>query len=176
MDHTIRRATPEDAEALSVLGAATVLETYTTILPGADLLTFCRTKHSPAHYAAWLDDPACTIWIAEAKLGSPTGYLVLLPATLPVEGPSPGDLEVMRIYVLQPYHKTGLGHALMQLAVAEARRRHAPRLVLGMHNDNQRALAFYRRQGFGIIAARKFVVGNSVCCDSVLARPLTGAE
>jgi ribosomal protein S18 acetylase RimI-like enzyme len=176
MDHTIRRATQADAEALSLLGAATVLETYTTILPGADLLTFCRTKHSAAHYTTLLSDPDCTIWIAEARLGSPIGYLVLMPATLPVEGPSPGDLEVMRIYVLQAYHKTGLGHALMQLAVAEARRRQAPRLVLGMHNDNIRALAFYRRQGFTVIAARTFIVGNSVCCDSVLALPLTKLE
>jgi ribosomal protein S18 acetylase RimI-like enzyme len=176
MDHTIRLANADDAEALSLLGAATVLETYTTILPGADLLTFCRTKHSVAHYAAWLADPHCTIWIAQARLGAPIGYLVLTPASLPVEGPSPGDLEVMRVYVLQCYHKAGIGHALIQRAVAEAQSRHAPRLVLGMHNDNTRALAFYRRQGFEIIAARRFVVGNSVCCDSVLALPIKTGE
>ena len=172
MTQAIRRATPEDATALSVLGAATALETYTAMLPGADLLHFCAHRHSPAQYATLLNDPDCAVWIAEAALGAPVGYVVLVPASLPLEGPRPGDYEVQRIYVLHPFHRTGLGYALMELAVAEARARGAARLVLGMHNDNTRALAFYRRQGFEVIAARKFVVGNTVCCDSVLAREL----
>ena len=172
MDYTIRLAVQDDAHALSVLGAATVLETYTALLPGADLLHFCAAKHNPAQYLTLLTDPACTVWIARARLGAPIGYLVLVPASLPLEGPQPGDCEVLRIYVLHPFHKTGLGHALMQCAITEARARHAPRLVLGMHNDNTRAMAFYRRQGFEVIAAREFVVGGTVCSDSVLALKL----
>ncbi len=173
MDHTIRLAAPDDAAALSLLGAATVLETYTGLLPGPDLLYFCTVKHSPAQYALWLDDPACAVWIAQARLGAPIGYLVLVPATLPLEGPQPGDYEVMRIYVLYPFHKTGLGHALMARAMDEARARGASRLVLGVHDENSRALAFYQRQGFQRIGARQFVVGNTTCSDSVLARALT---
>ena len=107
MDFTIRRAMPDDAQALSVLGAATVLETYTGLLPGPDLLAFCAAKHSPAQYAALLNDPGSTVWIAQAPLGAPIGYLVLVPATLPLEGPQLGDYEVLRIYVLHPFHKTG---------------------------------------------------------------------
>jgi ribosomal protein S18 acetylase RimI-like enzyme len=172
MDYSIRRASPDDARALSLLGSAAVLETYTEMLPGPDLLDFCTVKHSPAQYGVWLNDPGCVVWIAQARLGAPIGYLVLVPASLPVEGPRVGDYEVLRIYVLHPFHKTGLGHALMALAVDEARARHAPRLVLAAHNDNARALAFYRRQGFEVIAARQFVVGGTVCSDSVLALPL----
>jgi ribosomal protein S18 acetylase RimI-like enzyme len=157
-----------------LVGAATFLETYTTLLPGRDLLAHCQAQHSAARYAAWLDDPACVTWIAEAALGAPIGYLVLTPASLPVEGPRPGDLEVLRIYVLAPYHKAGAGHALMALAVEAARRRGAARLVLGMHNENARAMAFYRRQGFAVIGARNFVVGGTVCSDSVLALEVAG--
>ncbi len=172
MDFNIRLATADDAPALSLLGSATVLETYTAILPGADLLHFCTIRHSAAQYAQWLNDPACVVWMAQAPMGAPIGYLVLVPATLPIEGPQPGDYEVLRIYVLHPFHKTGLGHALMALAVEEARTRGASRLVLGMHDENTRALAFYVRQGFRRIGARRFVVGGTVCSDSVLARSL----
>ena len=171
-DYTIRRATAADAAALSLLGSATMLETYTRMLPGADILAHCALNHSAAKYAGWLGDAACAVWIAEAALGAPVGYVVLVPASVPVEAPSPQDLEVLRIYVLAPYHKAGLGHALMNVAVAEARGRGAERVVLGVHNDNARALAFYRRQGFEVIAARKFVVGGTICCDSVLALAL----
>jgi ribosomal protein S18 acetylase RimI-like enzyme len=172
MNVSIRRAALEDAASLSLVGSATMLETYTHLLPGADILAHCTVNHAISKYVGWLADPACVVWLAEAILGAPIGYLVLTPAGLPVEGPSPRDLEVQRIYVLAPYHKAGLGHALMNLAIGEARARGAERLVLGVHNDNARALAFYGRQGFGVIAARKFVVGGTICCDSVLAKVL----
>jgi ribosomal protein S18 acetylase RimI-like enzyme len=171
-DIHIRQATPDDAAALALVGAATFLDTYAHMIPGADLLAHCTVRHGAAQYGAWLADPACMIWIALSAVEAPIGYAVLTPATLPAEAPGPYDLEVQRIYVLRRYHAAGLGHALMNLAIAEARRRGAPRLVLGVHNDNARALSFYDRQGFRIIAGRKFQVGQSIFCDSVLALPL----
>ena len=169
MMYSIRQAVIADAPALSLVGGATFLETYTTILPGHDMLAHCAVNHSAEKYRTFLSDPSFVVWIAEAPLGAPVGYLLLGPASLPVEGPVPGDLEVFRIYVLAPYHKAGVGHRLMGLAIDAARAQGAGRLVLGMHNENARALAFYRRQGFEVIAARSFVVGGTVCCDSVLA-------
>jgi ribosomal protein S18 acetylase RimI-like enzyme len=175
MSSRIRRARESDISALILVGTATFLETYTEILPGPDVVSHCAVHHAREKYAAWLADPECAVWIAEARLGAPIGYLVLIPATLPLEGPVAGDLEVLRIYVLAPYHKDGLGYRLMQMAIEEARVRGAGRLVLGMHNDNVRAMAFYRRQGFEVIAAREFVVGDTICSDSVFALAVTGS-
>jgi ribosomal protein S18 acetylase RimI-like enzyme len=173
-DHnlTIRQALPGDEQALALVAAATFLETYAHIIPGADMIAHCATKHSAATYAGWLSDPSVTIWIAETSQQSPIGYLVLTRATLPDEFPHPEDLEIQRIYVLSRFHRTGMGFALMNLAVARAASRGANRLVLGVLGENARALAFYQRQGFTIIDDRKFKVGNSIFCDRVLARPL----
>jgi len=161
-----------DEQALALVAAATFLETYAHIIPGADMIAHCTTKHSAKTYAGWLTDPAVTIWIAETSMQSPVGYLVLTKATLPDEFPHPEDLEIQRIYVLSRFHRTGMGFALMNLAVARAISRGANRLVLGVLSENARALAFYQRQGFTIIDDRKFKVGNSIFHDSVLARPL----
>ena len=169
---SIRTAAPGDEDALALVGAATFLETYAHMIPGHDLVTFCAKRHSPATYAAWRADPLVTIWIAETEIKAPVGYLVLTQATLPEAGPRPDDLEVQRIYVLSRFHRTGMGQALMNLAVNKALTRGASRLVLGVHNENTRALAFYKRQGFEVIDDRKFPVGESVFCDSVLARTL----
>jgi len=169
---TIRTAFPGDEHALALVGAATFLETYAHMIPGTDLITHCATNHSPETYAAWLHDPSVTIWLAETAVRAPVGYLVLTKATLPVEAPHPQDLEIQRIYVLQRFHRSGMGYALMNLAVAKSLSRGAERVVLGVHNENERALAFYQRQGFVAIDARKFHVGISVFCDSVLARTL----
>jgi ribosomal protein S18 acetylase RimI-like enzyme len=168
---TIRHARTGDEHALFLLGCATFLETYAELLPGLDLIQFTQTKHSPIHYAAWLADPAITIWLAESSTKCPVGYLVLTPATLPVGAPDPGDLEIQRIYVLTRYHMSGLGSRLMDLALARAVSVDAKRVVLGVHNDNARALAFYGRHRFDVISTRDFQVGATQCCDSVLGRP-----
>jgi diamine N-acetyltransferase len=170
---TIRLAIPGDEAALALVGAATFLETYAHMIPGHDLVEHCAIQHAAAKYAAWLADPSVTVWLAETEIRAPVGYLVLTQATLPVGAPQPHDLEVQRIYVLSRFQRTGMGYALMNLAVSKAIAKGASRLVLGVHNENTRALAFYKRQGFEIIDERKFPVGSSVFCDSVLARRLS---
>jgi len=169
---TIRQAKLGDEQKLSLVGAATFLETYAHMIPGEDLVSHCANQHSPQAYATWLRDPTATIWLAETEAKAPIGYLLLTKATLPVDAPQPEDLEVQRIYVLSRFHRTGMGYALMNLAVSKSISKGARRLVLGVHNENARALAFYKRQGYEIIDDRKFRVGNSVFCDHVLARPL----
>jgi ribosomal protein S18 acetylase RimI-like enzyme len=169
---TIRTAIPGDEKALSLVGGATFLETYAHMIPGGDLVSHCATRHSAGAYAAWLADPSVTIWLAETEAHAPIGYLVLTRATLPVDAPHPQDLEVQRIYVLSRFQRTGMGYALMNLAVQKAVAKGAERVVLGVHKENTKALAFYQRQGFETIDERQFHVGASVFCDAVLARAL----
>lgn len=170
---TIRVASAADAAGLALVGAATFLETYAHMIPRDDMIAHCANRHSATTYAAWLREAGNVVWLAETETaGSPVGYLVLTRATLPEDAPHPHDLEIQRIYVLQRFHRTGLGYALMNLALSHARSRGADRVVLGVHNDNARALAFYKRQGFETIGGRTFHVGASVFSDSVLARTL----
>jgi len=168
----IRRAGRDDAHALALVGAATFLETYAEVVPGRDMIVHAASKHAAAVYAAWAEDRAVRLWIAETHTKAPAGYLVLIPATLPVEGPEPGDLEVLRIYVLDRYHGTGLGRALLGHALEDAHARKAPRLVIGLHAQNNKALAFYQRQGFEVIGRRNFIVGETVCEDLVVGLSL----
>ncbi len=167
----LRRAGPRDAAALSLLGSATMLETYAELVDGPDIVQHCANRHAAAVYAAWLADPECAIWVAFTQRDALVGYLVLTPATLP-DNPHPDDLEVQRIYVLSRYHGAGIGGALMGCAVAEARRRSARQLVLGVLKLNAPAIAFYDRQGFTVIDKRVFQVGTATFDDHVMARTL----
>lgn len=168
---SVRRAGEGDAERLSLIGRTTFLESYTWLLKGEDILAHCRERHAPEAYADWLArGPA--LWLAEAELGAPVGYAGLAAPDLPQA--QEGDLELKRIYVLSRFHGAeGPGRALMYAAVEEARRLGAPRLLLGLHPQNARALGFYRRQGFRQIGVRTFVVGDMVIDDDlVMAREL----
>lgn len=173
MQVVIRTAVPHDAAALALVAQATFLETYAHMIPVADLLAFCRGEHGEARYAAWLADGAHRLWLAEAAgTRAPVGYALVSPPDLPVTT-NAHDLELKRIYSLNRTHGSGLGSRLMQAAVEGATAAGARRLLLGVHSDNGRALAFYARQGFVQAGVRKFRVGGQVYDDLVLARGLS---
>ncbi len=172
MEIDIRRCTPDDAGALSLVGHATFLETYAHMLEVADILRHCGLQHCEQAYAGWLASPGYAFWLAEVVPNrAPVGYAMLSPPDLPIEVRD-DDVELKRIYMLSKFHDGGHGASLMAHAVEAARGMGARRLLLGVHGDNARAIAFYTRQGFVRAGVRKFQVGASLHDDLVLAREL----
>ena len=165
---TIREAGVDDAQALALIGAATFLETFAGILDGDAIAGHCAAQHSAAAYHACLRDGA-RAWIGEAQPGgAPIGFALVGKPDLAAA--VEGDIELKRIYSLSRFHGSGLGAALMRQAV-EAASGHR-RLLLGVYAQNDRALAFYRKQGFVDLGTRQFNVGGKLYDDLVLARPL----
>lgn len=169
----IRRAEAADAGALALIGAATFLETFAGILNGRDIVEHCRVQHAPSIYGGWLADPAVAVWLAETQTPpAPVGYALIAPSKLPLDDVSETDLELKRIYLLSRFHGGGVGRELMNHAIAEARARGARRLLLGVYAGNQRALAFYARNGFYQVGERLFEVGGNPYADNMLALDL----
>lgn len=172
MHWTIREAHAPDAEALALVGAATLLETFAGVLDGGAIVAHCLGQHSADWYRRSLADGA-SAWLALAAPGdAPIGFALVARPDLPGADPAGGDVELKRIYALSRAHGSGVGAALMAAAVARAREQGARRLLLGVYAGNARALAFYRRQGFERIADRRFRVGDRDYDDIVLAKPL----
>jgi diamine N-acetyltransferase len=168
----IRLCQPGDEHALALVAKATFLETFAGVLRGSDIVAHCREQHAPSVYRSWLES-AARVWLAEADpSGAPIGYLVLAPASLPVEHPSDRDLEVKRLYLLHQFHGRGIGKRLMTEAEQHARRAGAARLLLGVYSGNDRAVAFYERFGFRRVGERRFRVGEHDYDDFVLSMEL----
>lgn len=175
LDWTVRRCRPGDAPALALIGAASFLDTFAGIFDGCDIVAHCERYHLVQHYESLLAQP-CPMWLAEAPGGAPVGYAVLAEPDLPLADIGPGDIEVKRIYALARYHGSGLGGALMAAAVDEAIDAGRRRLLLGVDANNDRAIAFYRKQGFEPVGGRRFQVGAAFVDDVILARVLKHAE
>ncbi|MFW2830063.1 N-acetyltransferase family protein [Sphingomonas sp. ID0503] len=167
---TVRGAGVEDAERLALVGAATFLETFAGVLEAEAIVPHCTREHSAEAYRRYLEGGA-TAWLAEADPGgAPIGYALSAEPKLP--GAGDGDLELKRIYTLSRFHGSGMGTALMDAAVADARERGAKRLLLGVYALNARAIAFYGKNGFAQVATRRFRVGEREYDDVALARVL----
>ena len=166
----LRDCVPGDEEALSLVGAATFLETFAGLLEGPDILAHCRMQHAAAKYAGWLADPDYRLCLAELK-EAPVGFAVLSPPDLPV-AVTEDDIELKRIYLLHRFQGGGVGRRLLEWSTAQARSLGRKRLLLGVKADNSAALVFYDRVGFVRIGERKFLVGSVWCDDYIFALPL----
>ena len=163
---TIREAGIEDAARLSLVSNATFLETFAGRIDGEALVAHCDTHHEAAYLAKLLEGGA-RAWLAETD-GAPVGYALLNRPEL--EAADKGDIELKKIYVLSRFHGSGIARQLFDIVLQAAAGNN--RLLLGVKEDNYRAIAFYRKQGFTQISTRRFDVGGKLYDDVVLARDL----
>lgn len=162
----IREATAADAGRLSLVANATFLETFAGRIAGEALIAHCARAHDAAYLTGLLADGA-KAWLAEIA-SAPVGYALLAPPELEVA--REGDVELKKIYLLSRFHDSGIAGVLLDAVLAAAHG--SKRLLLGVKEDNERAIAFYVRQGFRQIATRRFDVGGTLYDDVVLARDL----
>lgn len=143
----LRRAIAGDQGKLSLIGAATFLESFANDHDGDQVVRFVANDHSIEAYAIALADPAKRHWLVEEAVGAPVGYAMALPATLPGTDAAT-DFELKRIYLLSKWHGGGWGAKLYQAVEDEARDAGARRLVLSVYMENVAAQRFYRERGF----------------------------
>jgi ribosomal protein S18 acetylase RimI-like enzyme len=172
-DWRLKRATAADAAALSLVASSCFLETFAGILQGADIVAHCAKANDPASFAGWSDDAGSRVVVAEiATGGAPIGYSLLTAPDLPAVEIGADDIELRRIYTLSRAHGTGLGPALMAQALLDARAMGRKRMLLGVYSGNDRARAFYQKQGFVKAGERQYQVGASLCDDVIYALKL----
>lgn len=169
----LRPCALEDAETLALIAAATFLEAFAGVLPGSAIVQHCARHHVPAVYAKSLADARVRAWLAVMREGgAPVGYSMLAQPDLPLDDLTPMDIELKRIYLFSKFQGSGVGQQLMDVAIEEARRMGASRVLLGVYAGNLRALRFYERNGFDKVGTRTFTVGNLICDDFILGRRL----
>lgn len=153
------------------MGQATFLESYAGRIDGAALVRDCSERQSVEAYKGNLTTPGHALWIVEAD-EAPIGYAHICPPELGFEGYTDADLELKRIYLLSRFHGQGLGRDMMKLAEDHARQNGKARLLVGVHNRNEAALAFYQTIGYAVIGEHPYNVGGVIYNDPILAKDL----
>lgn len=166
MSIAYRTAGPADAPALAAMGARCFTETFGPHFPPEDMALHLETMFGPAALAGEYEDPALRIRMAEAG-DEIAAYLKLTPMHLsaPLEA---GALEIKQLYVLTPWQGAGVAAALMDWAAQTAREAGAPALYLSVWERGDRAIAFYRKQGFEIVGEAPFRLGSRTYQDPIM--------
>jgi ribosomal protein S18 acetylase RimI-like enzyme len=158
----LRPALPQDAEALAALARESFVAAFGHLYEPQDLAAFFAADRSAERYSAHLADPDTRIQVAEED-GMLLAYSLIVLGQHCDGRPEPRPARP--VYLSQLYcgpgaTGNGLGAALLDWAIGEARRWGADAVQLSVYSDNLGAQRFYRRQGFERVADIDFWVGN----------------
>lgn len=165
----VRRASTEDAKVLAELGAQTFIETFAKDNAPEDMAVYLAASFSVERLTVELADPPAIFFIAEVE-GRAAGYAKIHSGEVSdgVEGERP--IELVRLYVLQEWLGRGVGQALMQRCIDEARALGFQTIWLGVWEHNGRAQAFYRKWNFYEVGEHIFQLGSDPQRDIVMQR------
>jgi ribosomal protein S18 acetylase RimI-like enzyme len=171
LNFIIRRGNAADADLLAELGARTFSETFAADNTLEDMTAYLASSFSLKKQAEELADPDSLFLIAEAD-GVAVGYAMLRSGDLEdgITGENP--VELVRLYVSRESLGSGLGAALMQACIDEAKERGHQTLWLGVWEHNTRARAFYRKWRFHEVGTHVFQLGNDPQTDLLMQRSI----
>jgi ribosomal protein S18 acetylase RimI-like enzyme len=167
----IRRARVEDAKLLAELGAQTFAETFTDDNKPEDMAAYLAASFNLEKLTVELTDPLSIFFIAEGG-GHAAGYAKIHAgeALEGVENQKP--IELVRLYVSRKWLGRGVGQALMQRCLNEARKLGFQTIWLGVWEHNSRALAFYRKWDFHEVGEHTFQLGSDQQRDILMQRAI----
>lgn len=166
MQAVFRDAVAADGAAVAALFNRSFCDTFAHLYGKQDLDSFLAGS-TAERWAEEIGEEGVEVRLAEAG-GEAVGFAKMGPLTLPVENAEPGALELRSLYVLGPWHGSGIARTLMHWVLDRARARRAPALYLSVYVDNHRARRFYEGYGFRFVSTYGFAVGEQVDEDHIL--------
>jgi len=168
----VRPAMPSDALPLSQFGARTFRDAFAADNRPENLDAYLAKAYGVPQQSAELADRSVATLVAEASRDM-VGFAQLRTGNPPpcVTGPRP--MELWRFYVAREWHGQGVASTLMAAVVAEAQRRGAGTLWLGVWERNGRAQGFYGKSGFVVVGQQPFLLGGERQTDLVMIRPVS---
>ncbi len=158
----LRPATTADAAGLAELGRASFVAAFGHLYEPDDLAQFLADYRTPEKYHEHLADPPTLIEVAEID-GRLAAYCLIVRGHRFDEQPEPRPerpVFVSQLYCAPDMTGRGLGAALLDWAIAEARAWGGDAMQLSVFSENFGAQRFYQRYGFGKVADIDFWVGN----------------
>ena len=100
------------------------------------------------------------------------GYLKVNVNDAQSEKMGDDSLEIERIYIRGTFHKKGFGKYLITKAAELALERNKAKIWLGVWENNERAITFYKKMGFVQTGAHSFYMGEEEQIDFIMTKTL----
>ena len=169
----IRRATIQDAEALSDLSRRTFHDAFHAHPQNApdDMRIYMDAAFSTIQMQVELADENAVFFIAEVE-NQLAGYVKLLLDSRETGVTGEKPIELCRLYSEQKFLGKGIGAALMEQSLQTAKEHDCDVIWLGVWEFNPRATAFYRKYDFEVCGTHVFQLGSDSQTDVLMQRKI----
>ena len=165
----IRKININDLETLRNLSIQTFRETFDEVNTEEDMQKYLDENLSLERLKSELENPNSEFYFLENN-NEILGYLKLNFKDAQTEKVEENHFEIERIYVLKAYLGQKLGQILFDKAIEIGREKKLEYVWLGVWEENNRALKFYKKNGFEIFGKHDFVLGEDVQTDLLMKR------
>lgn len=155
----LRTATENDIPALVAFSRDAFTRAFGHLYTAEDLAAFLDVYRAPDRFAALVNDADKAVAIAEGD-GAIAGYSTIEFGAHFSERPDPQPEHSCILGQLYCVPGRGIGAALLERAIREARARGCDAMQLSVYSENFGAQRFYRRYGFVHVGDLDFWVGR----------------
>lgn len=167
----IRQLGPADADQLAHLSRQVFVSTYGAAIPADILKRYLDRAFNPQTLATDLSDSTSTCWGAW-QAGRLIGFSRLSTTQPPDCLTSTASLELAKLYVATEYHGRGVAAELLSNTLSEAGRRGHSTLWLYVWDQNQRAIAFYKKWNFNVVGSVDLYFEDALFHDLIMERKI----
>ena len=171
MEKYLKKCAIEELDILSELSIKTFYKTFAHLNTKENIDAYLQNAFNADKLKAELNDKNSEFYFLYYG-DQIAGYLKLNEAPSQTDINDTDSLEIERIYVSEEFQGLGLGRYLMEQALSKAIERNKKYAWLGVWEKNEKAIRFYKNNGFVKIGTHTFTVGEDVQTDYLMKKEL----
>lgn len=164
---TLKSLTINDVNQLQKIGKQTFIETFSEENTPENMTKYVEEGFSIEKLTTEICDKNSMFYFAIIN-SKVIGYLKLNFEKSQTELKDNTSLEIERIYVLKEFHGKSVGQVLFQKAIEIAENLKYIFVWLGVWEKNERAIHFYKKNGFVAFDKHIFKLGDDVQTDIMM--------
>ena len=175
--HTIEinKITQKDISELQNICIQTFRETFAEVNTTENIEKYVTESFAVDKLMKELSNPDTQFFFAKLEQ-QVIGYLKINFGQAQTELKGENSLEIERIYVLKAFHGKKVGQVLYEKALDVAKQTNANYIWLGVWEKNERALQFYKKNGFVEFDKHIFKLGADEQTDIMMKLNLEKAQ
>ena len=171
MEVQLKRVTnnPVNVKILQKIIHQTFINTYQKDTAKSELQTYLDREYNVSQIQKQLDDPNCQFYVCIVDR-QVAGYMKLNLGNKQTEAFPTASVEVEKLYIYPEFKRLGLGTKFLKKAERVAKQAEAKMLWIGVWEENEKAIKFYRKLGFKYLKNHEFRLGSEIQRDLILAK------
>jgi ribosomal protein S18 acetylase RimI-like enzyme len=168
---TIQKVQLSEADALLAFSKETFYEFFAGWNEPANMEAYSAVAFTPQKMLSELSNPNSEFYFALDE-DIIVGYIKLNFNDAQTDLQDKNALEVERIYVSGKYHGKYIGKQLLDFTIEIANRKQFNYVWLGVWEHNEKAIVFYKRNGFETFGSHDFMLGDDKQTDLLMKKSL----